>query len=149
MENTFDCMSSWVGTVSYMSVSIFKPYLNFVQPERLKGESYFSDTDIWSLGLVLVECALGKFPYPYDEDLQSGLPMELGFWELMKYITLKDTPQLPSDKFSGDFRDFLSRCLRKQGGTRPSASELMKHPFYLKYERVDQRHLKKWIKTIN
>ena len=22
MENTFDCMSSWVGTVSYMSVSI-------------------------------------------------------------------------------------------------------------------------------
>ena len=24
MENTFDCMSSWVGTVSYMSVSITK-----------------------------------------------------------------------------------------------------------------------------
>ena len=49
-------MSSWVGTVLYMS------------PERLKGESYFSDTDIWSLGLVLVECALGRFPYPYEGD---------------------------------------------------------------------------------
>ena len=115
----------------------------------MKGESYFSDTDIWSLGLVLVESALGKFPYPYDEDLQNGQPVELGFWELMKYITLKDTPQLPADKFTEDFRDFTSRCLRKQGGTRPSASELMKHPFYLKYEKVDQRHLKKWIKTIN
>ena len=45
MEGTYDCMSTWVGTVSYMS------------PERLKGESYFADTDIWSLGLVLVECA--------------------------------------------------------------------------------------------
>lgn len=49
-------MSSWVGTVKYMS------------PERLKGESYFSDTDIWSLGLLLVECVLGRFPYPDPKD---------------------------------------------------------------------------------
>jgi hypothetical protein len=61
----------------------------------------------------LVESALGKFPYPYEEDIQNGQPVELGFWELMKYINLKDTPQLPSDKFSVEFRDFLSRCLRK------------------------------------
>jgi mitogen-activated protein kinase kinase 1 len=74
----------------------------------LKGESYYSDTDIWSLGLLLVECALGRFPYPdQDDDIQ-----ELGFWELMKYITLKDTPKLP-DGFSEEFQDFISKCLRK------------------------------------
>jgi serine/threonine protein kinase len=44
-----DC---WVGTVTYMS------------PERIKGESYSFDSDIWSLGLSLLECAIGRFPYP-------------------------------------------------------------------------------------
>lgn len=95
----------------------------------------------------MVESALGKFPYPYEND-EDGV-VELGFWELMKYITLKDTPTVPADKFSEPFRDFISKCLRKQGGTRPTASELMKHPFIAKYEKVDQRHLKKWIRTIN
>jgi serine/threonine protein kinase len=75
----------------------------------LKGESYFSDTDIWSLGLVLIECALGKFPYPFEGDEVQ----ELGFWELMKYITMKDSPKLAADKFSEDFRDFIAITLRK------------------------------------
>jgi len=45
IANTVDCMTSWVGTVTYMS------------PERIQGESYFSDTDLWSLGIMLIECA--------------------------------------------------------------------------------------------
>ena len=43
IEKTLDCLSSWVGTMTHMS------------PERLKGEAYYADTDIWSLGLVLIE----------------------------------------------------------------------------------------------
>lgn len=61
----------------------------------------------------------------------------MGFWELLKYITLKDTPKLPMDKFSEDFRDFISKCLRKEGGTRSTASELLRHPFIVKYEKID------------
>lgn len=41
-----------VGTVTYMS------------PERIKGDEYSYDSDMWSLGLTLVECALGRYPYP-------------------------------------------------------------------------------------
>ena len=41
-----DC-ASWVGTVTYMS------------PERIQGQRYTVDCDIWSLGLSLVECAEG------------------------------------------------------------------------------------------
>lgn len=41
-----------MGTVTYMS------------PERIRGEKYSFDSDIWSLGLTLVECAIGRFPYP-------------------------------------------------------------------------------------
>lgn len=96
-----------------------------------------------------MECALGKFPYPYENDPEVKEAKELGFWELMKYITLKESPSLASDKYSEDFRDFVANCLRKQGGTRASATELLKHPFITKYEKVDTRHLRKWIRTIN
>ena len=41
-----------VGTVTYMS------------PERIRGERYSFDSDIWSLGLTVVEAAIGRFPYP-------------------------------------------------------------------------------------
>ncbi len=46
-----NCLS-WVGTVTYMS------------PERIKGDEYSYDSDMWSMGLTLVECAMGRFPYP-------------------------------------------------------------------------------------
>lgn len=66
METSADCMSSWVGTLAYMS------------PERLQGDQYKSDTDLWSLGIVLAECALGKYPY------KEQYP---GFWEMLQVVT--------------------------------------------------------------
>lgn len=41
-------MFTFIGTRSYMS------------PERLQGGSYSVQSDIWSVGLSLVELALGK-----------------------------------------------------------------------------------------
>lgn len=34
------------------------------QPERLQGTHYRVESDIWSLGLSLVELALGRYPIP-------------------------------------------------------------------------------------
>lgn len=79
-----------------------------LQPERLKGEPYFADTDIWALGLVLVECALGRYPFPYKDDPVQ----QLGYWEIMKYVTERESPQLPPS-YSDDIKDFISICLRK------------------------------------
>ncbi|XP_053211827.1 dual specificity mitogen-activated protein kinase kinase 1-like isoform X2 [Panonychus citri] len=44
--------NSFVGTRSYMS------------PERLQGTHYTIQSDIWSLGLSLVEMAIGRYPVP-------------------------------------------------------------------------------------
>ncbi|UYV72527.1 MAP2K1, partial [Cordylochernes scorpioides] len=44
--------NSFVGTRSYMS------------PERLQGTHYTVQSDIWSLGLSLVEMAVGRYPIP-------------------------------------------------------------------------------------
>ncbi|PIK51445.1 putative dual specificity mitogen-activated protein kinase kinase 1-like, partial [Apostichopus japonicus] len=44
--------NSFVGTRSYMS------------PERLQGTHYTVQSDIWSMGLSLVEMAIGRYPIP-------------------------------------------------------------------------------------
>lgn len=35
-----------------------------LQPERLQGTHYSVQSDIWSMGLSLVEMAIGRFPIP-------------------------------------------------------------------------------------
>ena len=36
----------------------------YIQPERLQGTPYAVQSDIWSMGLSLVELAIGKYPIP-------------------------------------------------------------------------------------
>ncbi len=42
----------------------FFSVLCFLQPERLQGTHYSIASDIWSLGLSLVEMAVGGYPIP-------------------------------------------------------------------------------------
>ena len=73
LSNSMSKCLSWVGTVTYMS------------PERIRGDTYSFNTDIWSLGLLLLESATGRFPYPPPgEGMASSTG--LGFWELLEYI---------------------------------------------------------------
>ncbi|CAK4628741.1 unnamed protein product [Aphanomyces euteiches] len=51
LQGTFDMAKTFVGTFKYMS------------PERVQNQPYDFASDIWSLGLVLVECATGAYPY--------------------------------------------------------------------------------------
>lgn len=71
--------NSFVGTRSYMS------------PERLQGSHYSIQSDIWSLGLSLVEMAIGKYPIPSPSDE-----------EIKRIFKLKDTPKDKTEKVSGE-----------------------------------------------
>jgi len=49
-RDTRDSMcATWVGTVTYMS------------PERIKGNSYSFNADVWALGVIVVEATLGRY----------------------------------------------------------------------------------------
>lgn len=51
-----------------------------MQPERLQGTHYSVQSDIWSMGLSLVEMAIGRFPIPPPDakELEQifGFPVE-------------------------------------------------------------------------
>lgn len=49
--NTHDNKQTWVGTAKYMS------------PERYLGSTYNASTDLWSLGMVILECITGQYPF--------------------------------------------------------------------------------------
>ncbi|KAJ1028755.1 hypothetical protein NDA16_001920 [Ustilago loliicola] len=47
---------TFVGTSTYMS------------PERIQGDQYSVKSDVWSLGVSIIELALGRFPFAENED---------------------------------------------------------------------------------
>lgn len=99
-----------------------KPYM---APERIdpqKDREYDVRSDIWSLGITLVELALGKFPYP---------PWRTVF-EQLKAVVLGDAPRLPDGSgFTDYFHDFTRQCLQKDPEVRPKYEKLLSTPFLL------------------
>nr|CAB3463693.1 unnamed protein product [Digitaria exilis] len=114
--------------------TILEPYLAVLckQPERISGSSYDYKSDIWSLGLVILECAIGRFPYIPSEG--EGW---LSFYELLEAIVDQPPPSAPADQFSPEFCSFISSCIQKDPAERMSASELLNHPFIKKFEGKD------------
>ncbi|TPX34543.1 hypothetical protein SmJEL517_g02835 [Synchytrium microbalum] len=104
---------TFVGTSAYMS------------PERIQGGKYSVPSDIWSLGITIMELALGRFPFPADEK-------PLTVFELLEYIVHEEAPTLPKGKFSDDLEKFVAKCLIKDHGKRPSPSDLLNDPFVSK-----------------
>ncbi|XP_045155652.1 dual specificity mitogen-activated protein kinase kinase 6 isoform X1 [Echinops telfairi] len=132
-----------------------KPYM---APERINPElnqkGYSVKSDIWSLGITmsgwwfqiadhaassptlmpllhrsslllpLIELAILRFPYD-----SWGTP-----FQQLKQVVEEPSPQLPADKFSAEFVDFTSQCLKKNSKERPTYPELMQHPFFTLHE---------------
>lgn len=96
--------TAYVGTLSYMS------------PERLEAEEYSFPSDIWALGMVVYELAVGQSPYP-----STDKPILLS--ETMKKM---DAPNLDNlQGVSPLLKDFSRRCLHKDPHQRWAARDLL------------------------
>ncbi|KAL9314646.1 hypothetical protein ACSQ67_020098 [Phaseolus vulgaris] len=115
LENTSGQANTFIGTHSYMS----------------NGYDYKSD--IWSLGLILLKCATGQFPYA-PPDQREGWE---NLFQLIEIIVEKPSPTAPSEDFSPEFCSFISACLQKNPRDRPSARDLINHPFINLYEDLN------------
>lgn len=72
-----------------------------LQPERIQGAPYAVQSDIWSLGLTIVEVAQNHPALP-----PPGHP-QLAIFELLEFIVHQPIPELPADKYSPELRDFV------------------------------------------
>ena len=82
-------------------------------PEVYDGQTVLK-SDVWSLGITLIELAEGKNPF-------SGCSAA----QVMKTVYLGDPPSLSAGKWSSEFVDFVNKCLVKDVKERWDANELM------------------------
>lgn len=109
---TLQKRDSFIGTPYWMAPEV-------VLCETMKDAPYDYKADIWSLGITLIEMAQIEPPHH-----------ELNPMRVLLKIAKSDPPTLltPS-KWSVEFRDFLKIALDKNPETRPSAAQLLQHPF--------------------
>ena len=87
--------------------------MRYMAPEVFEGRRG-KKSDVWSLGITLIEMATGENPFA---DCTSA--------QVMKTVYLGDPPSLSGEKWSGEFVDFVGKCLVKDVEKRWDASELM------------------------
>ena len=85
----------------------------YIAPEVYYGRTELK-SDVWSLGITLIELAEGQNPY-------AGLSSAT----VMKAILMSEPPALSSSKWPAEFVDFVSKCLVKNVKERWSVKQLM------------------------
>lgn len=88
---------TFIGTSYYMA------------PERITGQSYTITSDVWSLGVTLLEVAQHRFPFPADG---TEMQPRAGLIDLLTYIVGRPIPKLKDEpehgiKWSESFKYFI------------------------------------------
>lgn len=96
-----------------------KGSIPWMAPEVLMGQGYGRSSDVWALGCVVLEMALGRNPWGhFDNIMQAMYRIGMG----------TKGPEIP-DTLSENCRNFVNRCLCRDARSRPSVSDLLEDPF--------------------
>jgi len=103
-----------------------RPYM---APERIDPNKscigYDVTSDVWSLGITLVEISTGRFPYPKWNSV----------FEQLTQVVEGNPPFLSYDhKFSPELVNFVNLCLTKDTNSRPKYNKLLDDIFIKIYE---------------
>uniref|UniRef100_A0A8C2ILP8 non-specific serine/threonine protein kinase n=1 Tax=Cyprinus carpio TaxID=7962 RepID=A0A8C2ILP8_CYPCA len=109
---TLQRRDSFIGTPYWMAPEV-------VMCETMKDAPYDYKADIWSLGITLIELAQIEPPHH-----------ELNPMRVLLKIAKSEPPTLEKPaKWSMEFKDFLKKALDRNPETRPTAAQLLDHPF--------------------
>ncbi|CAN3371573.1 hypothetical protein DIURU_004013 [Diutina rugosa] len=108
---------------------------SYMAPERIytgsnpMDSTYSVQSDVWSLGITILEIACGHYPYP---------PETYGnIFSQLSAIVDGDPPKLDSGRFTELAQNFVNQCLQKNPDTRPSYSELLANPWLGGYKHEE------------
>lgn len=101
------------GTPLYTAPEILLAVFN----NRYSSEYVCFKNDIWSLGVVVLECLTGEHPFN-----------EGSYGNTLFRIASHDAVPMPAG-ISSEAKDWLERALQKEPEVRASASELLQHPW--------------------
>ncbi|KAH7298607.1 hypothetical protein KP509_25G050800 [Ceratopteris richardii] len=114
--NDQSCLLSFKGSPYWMA------------PEVVQNKNGYSfPVDIWSLGCTVLEMATGKPPWSQHH----------GVVAIFKIGNSKDIPEIP-ENLSEDTKNFLHECLQRDPQKRPTAAQLLEHPFVRADSRVSE-----------
>ncbi|TKA63094.1 hypothetical protein B0A49_09847 [Cryomyces minteri] len=124
--------NTFIGTSYYMA------------PERITGQSYTITSDVWSLGVTLLEVAQHRFPFPADG---TEMQPRAGLIDLLTYIVSQPIPKLKDEpengiKWSESFKYFIEHCLEKEQNRRATPWRMLDHPWMveMKAKKVNMEH---------
>jgi len=107
------------NTMGRAGTVVGSPY--WMPPEVIDSTKggYNQKADIWSLAITAIELAEGEPPL-----------FRIHFARALMLIPRNEPPKLKEPKnWSPEFSDFLSKCLQKDPVSRPTADQLLKHPW--------------------
>jgi serine/threonine protein kinase len=110
-SGTYAQAGTHVGTLAYMS------------PERVRGEPYDFASDIWSLGLIALEAALGRYPY-------AGAKNVFDIGQMIASGPLPTERPEVQCAVPSDLLELVHSCLCREPQRRPNVSQLMQFPFF-------------------
>lgn len=103
----------------------------YMSPERQRGELHGKSSDIWAVGVTLAELAVGEYPYDltdcvddFDRGQRTGHPLDL-----TRFNAHRTTP------LSLVLQDFLRLATLPVASQRPTARELLEHPFFRQWSQ--------------
>lgn len=134
-ETVNSIANTFVGTSTYMA------------PERIQGGTYTIKSDVWSLGLTIMQLAIGRFPFDATDsaagDRASAGP--LGILDLLQQIVHEPAPKLPrSEAFPAILDDVIAKCLLKSPDERPTPRELFDKDLFVQAAKRTPVNLQEW-----
>ncbi|VDK73846.1 unnamed protein product [Litomosoides sigmodontis] len=112
-KDSREVRSTFIGTPYWMAPEV-------MICETFPEKHYNKLADIWSFGITLIEMAEEKPPYA-----------EMNPAKVIFKVIKADPPTLERPNlWSPNFRAVVTKCLTKDPGNRPSAADVLMHPFF-------------------
>lgn len=91
--------------------------LDYLPPEMIDGKKYdCNKVDIWMMGIVMYELTHGYPPFEAEKTRDTYM------------MILRENPSYKRD-LDPQCKDFISTLLQKKPENRPTAAQVLKHPF--------------------